>query len=55
MIAPGMTAPTAVPSRGAMVLMNPAARALPAPGMFLATIAGWPGMCRLMCLATRRA
>jgi hypothetical protein len=41
-----MMAAIAVPSLGAIVLMKPAARALPAPGMFFATIEGWPGMCR---------
>src|SRR5438270_5460289 len=42
--APGVTAAMAVPSFGAMALMYAAARALPAPGMFLGTIVGWPGM-----------
>jgi hypothetical protein len=41
-----MMAAIAVPSLGATVLMKPAARALPAPGMFFATSAGWPGMWR---------
>ena len=36
----------AVPSLGASVLMKPAARALAAPGMFFATMMGWPGMWR---------
>jgi len=39
-----MMAAIAVPSLGAIVLMKPAARALPAPGMFFATMVGWPGM-----------
>ena len=46
MTAPGMIAAMAVPSLGAIELMKPAARALPAPGMFFATIVGWPGMWR---------
>jgi len=41
-----MRAAIAVPSLGATVLMKPAARALAAPGMFFATIVGWPGMWR---------
>ena len=46
MTAPGMIAAIAVPSLGATVLMNPATRAPAAPGMFLATIVGWPGIWR---------
>ena len=41
-----MMAAMALPSFGATVLMNPATRALAAPGMFLATIVGWPEMWR---------
>ena len=46
MTAPGKMAAIAVPSFGASVLMKPAARALPAPGMFFGIMAGWPGMWR---------
>ena len=55
MIAPGMMPAMAVPSLGATVLMKPAARALPAPGMFFATIVGWPGMCLPRWRPTTRA
>jgi hypothetical protein len=55
MIAPGMIAAMAVPSLGAIELMKPAARALPAPGMFFATIVGWPGMWRPRWRASVRA
>ena len=52
MTAPGMMAAMAVPSFGATVLRKPAARALPAPGMFFGTIVGWPGMWRPRCRPT---
>ena len=55
MIAPGMMAAMAVPSLGASVLMKPAARALPAPGMFFDTMVGWPGMWRPKWRASARA
>ena len=50
-----MIAAMAVPSLGAIELMKPAARALPAPGMFFATIVGWPGMWRPTWRANVRA
>ena len=43
MIAPGMMPAIAVPSFGAMLVMNCAALAEPAPGMFLTTTVGSPG------------
>ena len=55
MTAPGMIAAMALPSLGATALMYPAARALPAPGMFLATMPGWPGMWRPRWRASARA
>jgi len=41
-----MRAAIAVPSFGATALMKPATRPLAAPGMFFATMVGWPEMCR---------
>ena len=55
MIAPGMMPASDVPSFGAMLWMYCAALALPAPGMFLTTMVGVPGMCRPRCRATARA
>ena len=55
MIAPGMMPPIAVPSFGAMVVMYCAALAVPAPGMFLTTMVGSPGMWRPRWRATARA
>ena len=54
MTAPGMMLAMTVPSLGAMLAMKPAARALPAPGMFFGTMLGLPGMWRPMCRATTR-
>ena len=45
---PGNTAPIDVPSFGATALMYCAASPLLAPGMFLTTIVGLPGMWRAM-------
>ena len=55
MIAPGVTAPIAVPSFAAVWVMCSPALALPAPGMLRTTIVGLPGMCRAQCRATARA
>ena len=54
MTAPGMMLAMTVPSLGATLAMKPAARALPAPGMFFGTMFGLPGMWRPMCRATTR-
>ena len=54
MMAPGMMPAIAVPSLGAIVWMNCAALALPAPGMFFTTMVGLPGMCRPKWRPTRR-
>ncbi len=54
MTAPGMMLAITVPSLGAMLERNPAARALPAPGMFFGTMLGLPGICRPMWRATTR-
>ena len=55
MIAPGMMPAIEVPSFGAMVEMYCAALAEPAPGMFLTTTVGSPGMWRPRWRATARA
>ena len=52
--APGMMLAMTVPSLGAILAMKPAARALPAPGMFFGTMFGLPGMWRPRCRATMR-
>ena len=44
MMAPGISAPSELPSLGATELMKMPARVLPAPGMFLTTTVGLPGM-----------
>ena len=54
MMAPGMMPAMTVPSLGATVLMKPAARALPAPGMFFTTMLGCPGIWRARWRATTR-
>jgi hypothetical protein len=46
MTAPGMMAAMTEPSLGAIVARKPAARPLAAPGMFLGTMLGLPGMRR---------
>ena len=55
MMAPGMIAAIEVPSFGAMLLTYCAALPEPAPGMFLTTIDGSPGMWRPRWRATVRA
>jgi hypothetical protein len=47
--------PNTLPSRGAALYSQLASARLPAPGMLFGTTAGWPGRCRPMCRASRRA